>query len=425
MSTPWTFPTADLSADTRRQLPLFQISPNWKTGVTETLAWLTDVMSSEQAVEQRRSLRRFPRRYFEYEFLRDGTGARRIENFLGGVGKSDHLIPIWHEQFNLPDGNNTGIVQFPADSLAEREYLTGDLVLLTNSDMNHFAVLTVIAHDLDTDRITLRAPFAVGAWPKGSRIVPLRRSKVMDTSTMENPTDRVGVTRIRFLLQDADERFTPSWGHCSPLWRIRPDRKVPLSMEFNRSDYVNDYDTGVITIADPGDRAQISESVAVKLFGRSQVWAFRVFLYNARGRARRFYMPTFTNDIEPLTDLEGLQFEAKPNGFSDYYVNPQPARQFIGIEFNDGTPTIYRTVVGVAGVAGVVAPFNIVAEEFVLDEELPAINKKSIERISFIVPTRFDQDTIEIFHATDDCAACSSALVTRSSVADGMPPIAC
>jgi len=425
MSTPWTFPTADFSTDTRRLLPVFQLSPNWKTGVTETLAWLTDVMSSEQAVEQRRSVRRFPRRMFEYEFLREGTNARRIENFLGGVGKRDHLVPLWHEQFGLPDGNNTGIVQFPVGSLEMREYGVNDLVLLTTLDADRFAILTVTVANIALDRITLRAAGAVGSWPKGSRIVPLRRAKVLDDATLENPTDRVSVTRIRFSLQDADSRFAGSWNYCSPLWRIRPDRAQPLTMAFNRSDYLNDFTTGVVTVTDPGDRAQISQTMALKLFGREQVWGFRAFLYNARGRARRFYVPTFMNDIELLDDLDGDQFQAKPNGFSDYYANPQEARQIIGIDFKDGRPSVYRTVIGIAAVDDVVAPFNPVSEEFLLDEPLPPIDKKDVERISFIVPSRFDQDTIEIFHAVSDSAACSAQVVTRSSVVEGMPPIEC
>lgn len=426
MSTPWTFPVVDLSADSRRQLPVFQINPNWADGVTETLTWLTEVMSSEQAVEQRRSLRRYPRRTFEYGFMRQCANRNRLENFIAGVGKRDHLVPLWHEQFSLPSATNTaGTIQFPAGELVMREFAVGDLVMVTTLDADRYAVLTVTAQNDSVDTIQLRAAANVGTWPAGSRLVPLRRAKVLDAATVENVTDRVGTSRIRFQLQDADTRFDPSWGYCSPLWRTRPDRSTPLSMNFDRSDYLHDFSTGVVTVTDPGDRAQISQSMALVFFSRADTWAYRSFLYNARGRARRFYVPTFMNDIEPLADLGGLQFSAKPNGFSDYFEAPQEARRILGIDFKDGRPSIYRTINGIAPLAGTLPPFNPVAEVFLLSEPLPPIASKDIERINFVAPSRFDQDTFEIFHVVAGSTACKSAVVTRSSVVEGMPPIEC
>lgn len=422
----WVFPVAALPADPRRSLPVFQVLPNWKDGITETLSWLTDVMSSEMAVEQRRALRRYPRRQFEMGFLRVGAARSRIENFLAGVGKRDHLVPIWHEQYKLgATPLPFGIVQFPTGTLAEREFDFNDLVLITTGDMDRYAVLTVTAVNKATDQIQMRSVADIGTWPVGSRIVPLRRSKVLDQSTLENVTDRAAMTRIRFQLQDADTRFTSSWGYCSPLWRTKPNRVSPLSMEFNRSDYVLDFSTGVVDVTDPGDRAQISQSMDITLFGRSQVWAFRAFLYNARGRARRFYVPTFMSDIEPAGDMGGLQFDAMPNGFSEYFAGPQQARRIIGVDFKDGRPSVYRNIVGVGKVLDVSPPFLPVVERFVLDQAMPPILRREVERVSFIVPSRFDQDTIELFHVTDDSAAVKSSVVTRSAIVDGMPPIEC
>ncbi len=425
MATEWSFPVVTLPANPHRALPVFAIPPNWKTGVTETLAWETDVMSSETAVEQRRSLRRFPRRSFEYAFMRQGTARARIDNFLAGVGKRDCLVPIWHEQVPLGVPNSGGLVQFPSGSLAMREFAVDDLVLVTNMDADRWALLTVATVNLLDDEIELVSLANVGTWARGSRIVPIRRAKMLDSVTLENVSDRVGSTRMRFMLQDADERFTPSWGYCAPLWRIKPDRSTPITMNFNRSDYTLDFGSGVIDVTDPGDRAQISQSMSIKLFGRPQVWGFRSLLYNARGRARRFYVPTYVNDIETVGDIDGPDFDAKPNGLSDYFLGPQDARKIIGIFFKDGRPTLYRTIMGIASMPGTTAPFRPDAERVTLDADLPPILKREIDRISFVVPSRFDQDTIELFHAVSDCAALSASVVTRSSSLENMPPIEC
>ena len=41
--------------------PLWTIRPNWRNGVLERLEWLTNVISGETGVEQRRSVRPSPR----------------------------------------------------------------------------------------------------------------------------------------------------------------------------------------------------------------------------------------------------------------------------------------------------------------------------------------------------------------------------
>lgn len=425
MATHWSFPVEDLPEDPRRALPMFLVSPNWKSGVTETLAWLTDVMSSETAVEQRRSLRRYPRRTFEYDFLRENTGRARIENFLAGVGKRDCLVPLWHEQFSLlTTPTDDGVVEFPAGTLPDREFDIGDLVLITTTNFDRYGVLTVV--DTNDDVMTVNAIEDIGTWPRGSRIVPLRRAKMLDSVTLDNVTDRVGTTRMRFTLQDADERFSASWGGCAPLWRIKPDRGANLGMEFNRSDFVLDFGSGVIDVTDPGDRAQISQSMQLKFFSRSEVWGFRAFLYNARGRARRFYMPSYTANVEMLGDFPGGdELEAKPNGFSEYFLSPQDARTTLAIDFKDSRPSIYRKIIGVSAILSTTAPFVPVAEQFILEAPLSPILKREVARIGFLVPSRFDQDTIEIFHHVAGSTAVSSSVVVRSVGGANMEPLEC
>lgn len=422
----WNFITG-APADARRALPVFSLTPNWKSGVLERLAWLTDVMSSEIAVEQRRSIRLYPRRSFEVSFLRAYNQRSRLDNFLAGMGRKVFMVPLWHEQFKLgqPTGDGTTI-QFPSGSLKYREFRLNDLLLLSAGDPDVYAILTVITVNLATDRITVRADGNIGSWPVGSRITPMRRARIMDQVSMDNPTDRVGTTTLRFDLSDADSNFVPSWGYCAPLFRYKPDRKEAIRFSYERSTFVADFDSGVVEVEDPGNRAQISTSMAMKLFGRPQVADFRAFLYMARGRAVRFYVPSFTEDLRLAANVPyGPTFTTQKNGFSEYMSEPQEARRIISFVFKDGRPTIYRNVTGVQPVLDSVPPFRQIGERFTVAPNMPPIRMDEIERLSFVVPSRFDQDTIEIFHATDESAAVSSSLVVRSSVVDGMPPIEC
>lgn len=419
--TDWSWPIgAPYSASF--ELPLFSISPNWKNGVLETLSWLTDVMSSEQAVEMRRGVRRFPRRSFEANFLRQGTHRARLDNFLTGTGRGQVLMPMWHEQFNLKDGRTDGVVIFPKGTLIHREFRTGDLVMISAGDPDVYAILTVTDMNLPQDLIVLRSYDNVGFWPPGSRITPLRRARILDTMTQNAPADRVGTSVIRFQLSDSDARFTASWGYCAPLFRFKPNRAESIEFTYDRSAYIQDFDTGVVETIDPGNRAQITQSLKLNLFGRADISTFRSFLYAARGKAVRFYMPTFTADIHPIDDMSGLTFNARMNGASDYVRVPQEARKMIGIVFSDGRPTIYRKVVNVEPIFDATKP---IGEKYTLHAALPPIRVQDIDRVMYVVSSRFDMDTFEMLHVTDNATAVKTAIVTRSSVSDQMPDIDC
>lgn len=415
----------ETTPDPRRALPVFATLPNWQGGVTERLSWLTDLMSSEQSVEQRRSARRYPRRSFEAGFLRADTYRSRLDMFLTGTGRAQCLVPLWHDQHKLGQPTGDMTVPFPAGTLQYREFRLDDLVLVTAGDPQDFDVLTVTGVNLANDTLTLQARTATRPWLPGTRLIPLRRARMLETATLSQPSDRVGVIQARFELSDADTNFPPSWGYCAPLWRHRPDRATPVDFDYARTAYMIDAQGGVIDVVDPGDRAQIGTKIAAQFHGLARVYGFRQFLHAARGRAARFYMPTWTSDLEPTGDLSGDSFDVKPMGITDYLAGPQEARRILAIQFHDGRPVVYRTIDTVGAVKGLTVPFRTIAERIFVTETLPPINLADIERISFVVPSRFDQDTFELQHHTDGSKVVSTSLITRSVTANGMPPIDC
>lgn len=420
----WSWPT-NAPADARRNLPVFSLTPNWKGGVLERLEWLTDVMSSEIAVEQRRAVRRYPRRSFEANFMRIDGERARLDNFLTGIGRNKFLVPLWHEQFKLPEHVGTlGVVYFPEGTLVHREFAVGDLVMLS-TDANRFAILTVTHVEVANDLIALAGLGNVGTWPVGSRITPLRTARILDPVSLSNPSERVGQSQLRFSLSDADSRFPASWGYCAPLWRFNPDRATEITNTYERSAFMLDMGAGVIEVTDPGNRAQITTSMSLSLYGREEIAKFRSFLYMARGKTRRFYVPSYTRDLTPIEDILGSTFDVAVNGFSNYMPTPQEARRIVSVVFADGRPTIYRNVVAVAPVNSPTAPFPQIAERFTVEPDMPPIFMNAIARMSFVVPSRFDQDSFEILHVTDSAKGAKAAVVMKSSIVDGMPSIEC
>lgn len=404
------------AGDLRLTMPVWTVSPNWQDGVTERLTWLTEIMASEADVEQRRSLRRYPRRSVEGSFLRTGPARQRIDSFLTGVGTRRFLVPLWFEQTKLPSAITPSVLSttFPTGTLALREFAVGDLVLLGGEKPDTYDVSSIASIVGDTLTLGI-AP--TRTWAAGTRITPLRVARIAEKASLDAITATVGRSQVRFDLDEPERGIVPDWGYCAPLWRFKVDRQQNITSEFERNAYVFDVDTGRIEVMDPGDTARVRMKANITLFGREKLRAFRSFIANARGKAVRFWWPSGTHDLEPVAIPGGLTMDVAEVGVADWLAVPQDARRMLAIVFSDGRPTMYRQIAAVSPQAGF--------DRLTLTAPLPALARSEIERISYVLPARFDQDGFELSHVTNDGTAVRAAVVVRSSEIAGMPPIDC
>jgi hypothetical protein len=419
--TGWVFDTASIPdasvpnpGDERLALPVFSVLPNWDRGITERVDYLTEILPSESDSEQRRSLRRRPRRSFEAAFARRSVARARLDNFFTGIGNDKTLVPLWHEQYLIQ--STLGVtLSFPAGTLAMREFFAGSLVFVTAGDPTVYEVLTIASVDLGADQITFSgAP--VRTWPAGSLVAPLRQARVLDTSQMDVLTDNVATVQARFTLVDSTPWPTADWGFSVPYFHFRLNRGVTISRGFERpSSHVLDNDLGPIDVFDLYARTRVSQRSGLTLIGRSQVYAFRRFLEAARGKSVRFWMPGATADAMPIGDFGGLYVDVQEAGFTDYLRRAQASKVMLSILFKDGRIALFRRVISVEQVSTV--------ERIHLDQALPAVALNEVERLSFVQPARFDQDGFELNHAVNDCAVVQTVVLTRSVEIEGMPDI--
>jgi hypothetical protein len=201
----WVFDTALIPdsalpeiGDPRLSLRVFSVLPNWATGITERIEFLSEVMPSEADEEQRRSTRRFPRRSLEAAFARHDLTRARLDAFLTGAGRDEVLVPLWHEQYVLP-ATLGATLTFPADSLAMREFFAGDLVIAMNKDAGDFEVLTVESVNLGTDTITFESA-PTRTWTAGCRVIPLQVGQTLEAASMQSLTDNTATVQMRFFL---------------------------------------------------------------------------------------------------------------------------------------------------------------------------------------------------------------------------------
>lgn len=406
-------PDEDLDAvnDPRRSLPVWTIPPNWQGGVTERLSWLTDVMQSESGAEQRRAVRVHPRRSIEAGFLRKGRLRNRIDAFLAGVGRGPLLVPLWFEAVRMLEGITPGAsgVSFSGPTVPQREFRTGDLVLVTQGDPADYDILEV--GNTSQSRFDWAESPARG-WPRGTKIYPLREARIMDPPQVQQPTDTVAITQVRFELSRPDPRV-PSWGGSNgelAIFNFKPNRAQAINYTYDRKTFVVDNQVGRLQVTDLGD-AQVGTRMDFLLRGRTMTFEFRQMLAAAMGRTNSFICPTFLHDIDPVGDIPAGNFiETLPAGFTDYLDPLQPIRRTIVIFFRNGNPPEYRQI---TGSEKIFESGKHARDRIYLDEPLNEIPRSMILRISYATPTRLDQDSIELQHLVGNLAAVRTTLVMR------------
>ena len=409
--------------DPRLSMPVMGVLPNWADGITERLTYSTAILESETGVEQRRAIRQHPRRSFEVSYLRSDVLRARLEHLLAGVGVREVLLPLWHEQYRTTAAIAPGaaFVQFSGDSLSLREFAAGDAVLLTNGDPLTQEVRILASLDVDAGRLNWLTP-PTKAWPVGTRLVPLRKATITDKSSMTMHSDRVASVRVRLDLSDPMV-VGADWGYCVPLWRFKVNRKDSMPLDFERKIYAVDNQSGPVRYSNPGNRLFTSTRVQTLTRGRVMMAELRQFIAAARGRAQGFWAPSGTQALVPLGDtIQGTFIEARKTGFREAMPGPQEPRRHIAIVFRDDAPTIYRKLTAVTEAIGV---GNTPIENYVFDEPLPPIEVSRINRIEWVVPSRFDQDSFEFKHLVDQSAVVQSSFAFRSVDGSAMPDVSC
>ena len=418
-----------LPEDYRFKLPVFSVLPNWQNGILERLSWMTDVLASETDAEQRRSIRRSPRRSFEASFLRgsmhNSKERDRLDSFFAGVGMGLFMMPLWHEQVKMEQGIDFGAagVTFDDGEFRLREFRKGDLVFVNAGDPTDYDVLQV--GDVQQDRFSWATP-PPRRWPNGTRIFPMRVARFgTQAPRMLNISERVARAAALFDLVEPysiEPSFGPAVGG-EPLFRFVIDRANSIDTTYSRKNFTLDNDAGIPVITDQGRYAATATQIKLRIMGRLNGFALRQFLQAARGRAKRFMCPTFMQDVMLDGDVADgtTDLAIQAQGFTAYMATPQPIRTMLAFQFSNGSPTIYRNVTLAyerykRNANGQIAqPPQVIGESLVLDQALPPIDRYDVKRISFVVETRFDQDVVEIQHYTNGMELIDVALALHQA----------
>lgn len=383
--------------------PVWSSEPDWSDGVTETLSWKTDVLTSPSGAEQRIARRLSPRRTFEFSAYAAGADRRALENLLYLAGGTEWDLPIFPDVAVLSSVLPAGAVFIPVDT-AGRDFIAGDNVLIKSG----FGVLadseTTVINEVQANGLAVNA--TARAWAAGALVYPLRPAVLTDTPQLTRHTDDHTSAEIRFRLAahnpvNADAGAVVWSGH--PVLTLEPDWAEDVTGEYQRLLVELDNETSIPHRTDTASRAFTVQALTWSAAGREVQARQRSLLYYLRGRQRAIWVPGSTTDFAPLA-VSGSTLITERAGYSDYGV--LSGRRDLCLRLRDGS-RVYRRIVS-AGLAGA-------GERLDLDDVAPPVEQ--IAQISFMTLCRLNSDEVSWQHTTD-ASGCASVAVTFRGVRD-------
>lgn len=396
-------------------LPVWTIPPNWRNGVVETLEFLTPVLVSPFGVEQRYGARLSPRQLFEMDFTLWGSQRTFMDMVLMRAGGLPVYVPIWTDVERL--GSAVGIGASVLSAQTEfTEFPTVKAVFLRGADSFDYELAEV---DSVTDtEITLADPLAK-AWTKGTRVYPVKKFRLEAQPSMNRRADRAWEGRIRFISDEPNAtNSTIVLNNFVNQFVLEQEPNEIQDMSYLYSRFGSDIDnqTGLRDRYD--NRGQWAQQFSWFNKGRQKNSEFRGLLYALQGKRMPIWVPSFYEDFELVLNVEiGVTtLDVKRCGYSDM-GGPSPNRQYILIHLKDGQ-RFYRKITSSAVIG------DGSTERLAIDSGFAfVLTPSAIKRISFLILSRLDQDSIEIVHHTDSkglstCSSLFKSLADREGIED-------
>lgn len=324
------------------RVAIFPFSP--KIPMTESLEWLTNIITSRDGSEQRISLRPTPRQSFKFNVLLTSEQEQaQLEALMFQWTKRMWGIPIWGEWESHSDTINIGDTTITLDT-TDADFRDDSYAIIWQ-DHDSYEVIKI--ETMADDSLTLEFPI-VSQWTGNKHIMPIRTGYMISPSNMRIDADGYAEFDCNFIVQDnelitthtADEEY---------------DSLTVLEASHEQGGLDNKID-GDVRIIDFGmdDFSLISDSDynvyiqqhAFRKLGKSEIWAFRELLHSLYGRQGVCWILTDKEDFVQAQTLGAAETELRVSNVGwARNMTLNSMRTHIAFVFSDGR-RYYREITG-------------------------------------------------------------------------------
>ncbi len=385
---------------------LFPFPPTWRGSFVERFEYMTDVLLAYDGTEQRMRLRKFPRKFYEFEIsafpdLAKGVdlaeSSQIIDRLLWGFQTRRFTIPVWTDCLILSTDVSIGTTVFPVDPV-NLDFREGGLMVIWKG-IDNFEVLTILS--LAGNQITTISgnsqPFTGPV-----RVYPGHTARLQTAVETQRPFDQFSLGTFVWRVEDNDEVPTPldpavtfkldSEGDPLPVLQDRPERNVPLSHEFSRKAFEIDYRTGGRNIDD-----HVGSSIEIKTFrwvfgDRALHNTWKEMILSRAGRLKPIWIPSWHDDLKIVqpVGISDTFIDIRDIGYSTFYA-VQSGRRDIQVLLKDGTRIYKRIISSSSPTPG--------ENRLTLDETFGTLitdPDAEIAKVSWMGLYRLDTDLVEI-----------------------------
>jgi hypothetical protein len=369
------------------------LPPTWGQAVTETLAWLTDVLVARDGTQQKRQLRLAPRRAFAFRVVANEDNLRLLDAVSFDQGVRQWLLPIYPDGQRLEADLAAGATTLPCRT-AGFDFIAGGEALLWRSGR----AWERISIDAVGDGVLTLTAGPATAWGAGTRLYPLRLARLQQPPKANAHSAAVATVDVTLQIDEPCD-WPAAWPSAVtyrgvPVLEWRPDESDGIDLQYDRLTDTVDESTGPVSYFDLPGMPFRAQGHAWVLSGRAQQGAFRSFLYQLAGRAGQMWVPSWRADLQ-LTAAAAADDTSLMVSWCGYTVfgREQVNRKDIRIELWGGT-VLYRRITGSIEYSD--------GEQLNLDSALGlAIDPADVRQISFLSMCQLAADTVQLQHKTD------------------------
>lgn len=380
---------------------LWNIPPNWKNSVRETFMYKTDVITSYNKKEQRRSLITQPRRSIDYDSLLSKRLLMPIRNALYGWHNRPYLMPLWWQVLTLKKPclrNDTEIHVSDLSGISNIQK-SSQLAMWKNP----FETELVTVKYVSGNTITLLTPLEHN-YSAGVEVYPVTDAMLDSNLTIQNLTSEAATCGVSASLLgkaaplpslQKDSQKIIMFNGVEVLTE-RPNWHTPTEDIYDSDIEIVDFGYGGVAYFGRGTPTLLTRTATFLSRTRQQTEWWRRFIHRQRGQLKSFFVPTNTKDLSLANDASN---GAKEFLMDDYYlssiVNNSKERKILGIRIYG--KDYFFTIVKIDVLDGLA--------RVVVNEEIPIfMPKKDVTFINFLQRMRFASDEVEIEHITSEVA---------------------